>query len=265
MNLSGKRIVLTRQAGKNERLAELLGARGASIVEVPTITVADPESWAEVDESIRRLFAGDFEWVVFSSGNAVTRYCARLGCTPGEVFTKTRVAAVGSTTKRILQDKGIQVDLVPETYTAQDLALALGEGAGSVLLPRAQDVPVEMTRMLAELGWTPEHVTVYRTQTAEATGTAAGRVRAGDFDIVTFTSASTVRGFVELFGAPERLGLHPSADGGRRVASIGPVTAAECRALGLRVDAIADPHTVEGLAAALDASSDDPATGEMAR
>ncbi|MGI8774960.1 MAG: uroporphyrinogen-III synthase [Actinomycetota bacterium] len=265
MNLTGKRVVLTRQAGKNQRLAAMLEERGAVPIEAPTIAIVDPPAWTEVDASVRRLFAGEFEWVVFSSGNAVTRYCARLGCTPAAVFGKTKVAAVGSTTEQVLREKGVEVDLVPGSYTAVDLALALGEGSGRVLMPRAQDVPAEMTNVLSESGWTPEPVTVYRTETAEGSGPGAARVRAGDFDVVTLTSASTVRGFAELFGAPESLELHPSGGGSRSVVCIGPVTAAACEELGFRIDAQADPHTIEGLTSALEGLPDERSAGEMAR
>ena len=263
MTLAGKRIVLTRQSGKNEQLAKLLTERGARPVEVPTIDVVDPPSWTQVDASIRRLFAGEFEWVVFSSSNAVSRYCARLGCSPEEVFEKSKVAAVGSSTERSLRERGVNVDLVPASYTGADLGRALGQGTGSVLLPRAEDVPEEMTSILTDQGWTPEHVTVYRTVTSDGSSPGAGSVRDRDFDIVTFTSASTVRGFAELFGAPEDLGLHPGGD--RLVACIGPVTAAACSELGFRVDGTADPHTIEGLAVLLDRLPDVSSAGEVAR
>jgi uroporphyrinogen-III synthase len=71
---------------------------------------------------------------------------------------------------------------------------------------------------------------------------ARDALRAGKVDAVTFTSASTVRGFVGALG---------SVKGSPKVVCIGPVTAKEARAHGLTVHAVAKPHTIDGLGRAL--------------
>jgi uroporphyrinogen-III synthase len=71
---------------------------------------------------------------------------------------------------------------------------------------------------------------------------ARDALRAGEVDAVTFTSASTVRGFVGALG---------EVVGNPKVVCIGPVTAKEARAHGLTVHAVARPHTMEGLIEAL--------------
>lgn len=243
MELTDLRVVVTRQPGKAATLTGALEERGARVIELPTITIEPPESWTEVDSSIRSLFAGEFEWVAFTSANAVERYFSRLGCMPGEVFTKTKVAAVGTSTRAALEEGGISVDLVPDNYTAAALAQALGPGAGKVLLPRAAEVPPDMERELTAGGWTPHHVTTYRTVPARAEGETAEAVGRGEFDVVTFTSASTARGFAGMFD--------PLPLTGKKVACIGPVTTAACRELGITVDIEAEEHTIDGLVHAL--------------
>ena len=67
--------------------------------------------------------------------------------------------------------------------------------------------------------------------------------RAGEVDAITFTSSSTVKNFCDAVGAIA--GPQPA------VISIGPVTSQTAVELGLRVDAEADPHTIDGLVAAV--------------
>ncbi len=244
MGLDGARVVVTRSTEQSGKLSTLLRDRGAEVIEVPTIAIEPPESWADVDDAVRRLFQGEFEWVAFTSTNAVQRFFSRLGCMPAEVFTKTKVAAVGSATRALLNEHGVGVDLVPESFTAVALARSLGKGSGSVLLPRAADVPEDMGRALQAAGWKPHEVATYRTVPAER-GAQADIVASGEFDIITFTSASTVRGFTGMF--PDA----PAVVDGKIVACIGPVTAEACREAGLAVDVEAAEHTAQGLVDAL--------------
>lgn len=224
---------------------------GAHVIELPTIKVEPPDSWEGVDDSIRRLAQGGFEWVAFTSTNAVDKFFSRLGCMPDEVFKTTKIAAVGSSTGALLKEKGVTVALVPDDFTAEALAAGLGPGDGSILLPRAAEVPPTMVDVLEASGWRAHQVVAYRTVPAEP-GEGAAEVLAGRFDIVTFTSASTVRGFVGMLGDPGPLGLAASDEAeGKLVGCIGPITAEECAAHGLRVDVVAGEHTAAGLVQAL--------------
>jgi uroporphyrinogen III methyltransferase/synthase len=250
MELTGKRVVVTRNPEQAGSLQVLLEESGASVVFLPTISIEPPPSWDAVDDSIRQLATGEFEWVAFTSRNGAERFFSRLGCMPGEVFTQTKVAAVGSTTAAYLREHGVGVDLVPESYSAKALAEALGRGTGRVLLPRAADVPPDMELQLTANGWKTHEVAAYRTVPATAEGAAAEQVRSGSFDIVTFTSASTVRGFAGMMDLAA-LGLRPADPPTRVVACIGPVTASECELQGLRADVVADEHTAAGLIHAL--------------
>jgi uroporphyrinogen-III synthase len=120
-----------------------------------------------------------------------------------------------------------------------------------VLIPRAADAPKDVVRILTARGWTPEEVAAYRTVTATPEDQGAEAVRAGEFDVVIFSSASTAQGFVEIFGPPAALGLGLGDDVSRMVACIGPVTAETARELGFRVDIVPAEHTSEGIVAAL--------------
>lgn len=251
MGLDGRRVVVTRRPEQAGRLSAALRAANADVIELPTIRIEPPRSWTEVDDSIRKLASGSFDWVAFTSVNAVERFLSRLGCMPADAFGSTKVAAVGPATGEVLEANGINVDLVPDSYTGVSMARALGEGSGTILLPRAADVPPDMVEQLQAAGWKTHEVAVYRTLPAEPEGPAYEEVAAGYFDIVTFASASAVKGFLGMGFDIGGLGLRPQDTPRRLVACIGPITAETCTQGGLRVDVIATEHTVEGFVTAL--------------
>jgi uroporphyrinogen III methyltransferase/synthase len=251
--LFGIRVVVTRPRAQAGPLVSMLAGLGAATITLPTIAIADPPSWDELDWAVKKLTEGFYAWVIFPSANGVEKLFARLHSSGHDArsFGGTKVAAVGRATADRLAEQGISADLVPERFTAEDLADSLGHGAGHVLIPRAADAPEEIVRILKMHAWTPEEVIAYRTMAAKAEGPAVRAVRAGDFDVVIFTSASTVRRFVEMLGSPSELGLGPRDDAGATVACIGPITAEAARDLGFRVDIVPAEHTSEGLVAAL--------------
>lgn len=248
-SLTGKRVVVTRRREQSRALVKGLRSRGALPIECPTIKIASPLTWGPVDSAVTELAAGSFRWTLFTSVNAVDAFLSRDGA--GAALARVHVGAVGKRTQAALEEAGVEVDLVPETRTGAGLGTALGTGEGRVLLPRAEEVPPVLADLLEANGWTPHPVTVYRTVAVEPPGPARAAVEGGRFEAVTFTSASTVRGFSNAFPDLEVLG----PDGGdQKVAVIGEVTAAECHLLGIRVDAIADEPSNEALLAALEAA-----------
>jgi uroporphyrinogen-III synthase len=133
---------------------------------------------------------------------------------------------------------------MPTTFTTQALARAFPRGQGRVLCARADIAPEGLEDALAAKGWSPDRVDAYRTRMPRSLPAAArDALRRGEVDAVTFTSASTVWGFVGALG---------TVKGNPRVVCIGPVTAREAREHGMRVSAVARPHTIEGLVAALE-------------
>jgi uroporphyrinogen-III synthase len=133
---------------------------------------------------------------------------------------------------------------MPGSFTTAGLVRAFPHGEGRVLCARADVAPAGMEDALAAKGWTPVRVDAYRTRMAHTLPVEArAALRDGGVDAITFTSASTVRGFIGATGVVR---------GNPKVVTIGPVTAREAREHGLRVSAVARPHTIEGLVAALE-------------
>jgi uroporphyrinogen-III synthase len=240
--LEGVTVVVTRPREQSGDLLAILEARGAVPLLAPAIrTSAAPGS--RLARAANDLAEGAFAWAVFTSRAGVEAVLARLNGRP----LRASVAAVGDGTASTLRQFGVEPDLVPSTFTTTALARAMPEGSGRVLLARADIAPEGMEGDLERKGWTPVRVDAYRTSFARRLPSAVGRaILEGAVDAVTFTSASTVTGFTVV--ASEALAEAPRRP---RVVCIGPVTARAAREAGWHVDAVAGPHTIEGLVVAL--------------
>jgi uroporphyrinogen III methyltransferase/synthase len=180
--------------------------------------------------------------------NAVDAFFGRLERAGADARSLPRVAAIGPATAERLRTHGVLADCQPPTYTGAALVDALA-ATGSlrglrVLLPRAAEAPPTVPDGLEKLGATVTVVPAYSTAIAtDADPDLVRRFEAGSVDAVTFTSSSTVRGFLEAMGATRLASLPASI----RLVSIGPVTSATAREAGLSVAAEAADHTIPGL------------------
>jgi uroporphyrinogen III methyltransferase/synthase len=246
-------MVVTRPRHLAAALGDMLEEQGADVLYLPAIAIEDPPSWDELDRAIGNLSQGLYSWVVLTSVNAVDKFCARLDAAnlDARAFGGARVAAVGSSTAQALAKHRIRADLVPTRFTAETLAESLGRGSGRVLVPRAAGAPRAALELLEAGGWILEEIVAYATVRGSPGSAEISRVRSGDFDVVTFTSGSSVAAFVDLVAAPGALGLDPRDAPVRLVACIGPKTAGACRRLGFRVDLVSEEHSASGLVRAL--------------
>jgi uroporphyrinogen-III synthase len=243
MTLEGKCILVTRSEGDAESLASLLESEGAEAIAAPTIEFLPPEDPEPLDDALRRAVGGEFSWIVFATPRAVAAVAGRMDALHLTRPLPARAAGVGPTTVQAMREAGFVPALMPdEDFSSHGLVAAFPEGEGKVLLPRADIAPAELEEGLTDKGWTCVRVTAYLTRhPKELPGEARAALDEGRINAVVLTSPSTVRGYVRMAG--------------RRASPlyvcIGPVTAKAAREAGLKVDAVADPHTIEGLVAAL--------------
>jgi uroporphyrinogen-III synthase len=239
--LAGRTILVTRPADQSASLVKLLAQRGAHAIVAPAIEVLPIRS-AALTAALRGLAKGDFSWITITSRATVEMLASRLD-SPADV--RAKVAAIGDGSAEAFRRwTGRAPDLVPATFTTAGLARAFPRGEGRVLCARADIAPEGLEDALASKGWSPTRVDAYRTRMPRTLpADAREALRAGVVDAVTFTSASTVRGFVGALGPVK---------GNPKVVCIGPVTAKEARAHGLTVSAVASPHTIDGVVAALE-------------
>ncbi len=244
--LAHRRILVTRprrlSPSPGDPLVAALTALGADAIWLPAIRIAPPDDPARLDAAIGRAEVGDFDWIVFTSANAVDPVLDRLPAPPPGI----RVAAVGPATAAALEARGWPVDVVPPRHTAEALAAALGDVAGQrVLFPKADIARPAIEKDLAARGAIVDAVIAYRTLIAEPGPAALAELRAG-VDVATFASGSAVWAFATLAGGRPVDLLGPA-----RVACIGPETARVAMEAGLRVDILPDEHTIPALAAAI--------------
>jgi uroporphyrinogen-III synthase len=244
--LAGRRIVVTRAAQQSGGLREPLEQQGAEVLLLPTIEIVPPDSYAPLDDALRR--AGDFDWLVVTSANAVRVMDERLTALGlgAQSLAHVRCAAVGPSTADALRELGLAVDVVPERYVGEALADALADRVRGqrVLLVRAalarDVVPESLIAAGAEVAIVDAYCTVVP---ADAAGRARAVFGAESLpDAVVFTSGSTVTHLLDVL---RDAGLaFPS-----QVAcvSIGPVTSAALREAGLPVASEAETASLDGL------------------
>jgi uroporphyrinogen III methyltransferase/synthase len=244
--LFGKRILLTRARGDADDLAAKLWEVGAEPIVAPTIAIAPPDDPSPAELAVRevRIFA----WIVFTSRHGVEAFFDRLSAAGSDAraLGDVSVAAIGPKTAEALMRHGIRPDFVPPRYVSEEVAdglLERTEPDSRILLYRAQEARDVVPETLRAEGRHVDVIAAYKTVTVHDPTIADA---AADADVWTFTSASTVRGFVENVPDAARL------TAGRTVACIGPITAEAAREAGLRVDVVAEEYTYEGLFAALE-------------
>lgn len=248
-------VAVTRPGDGPGRLGELLEARGATVVHWPCIRFAPPEDPEAMGDAVGRLAA--YDWLVITSPRAACRWLDAIdesAGSPGQ--ERPGVAVAGPATADALLAGGWSVDRVPDEYSAGGLVAAFaaaGDAAGArVLFPCSDRASDELPEGLRALGAHVDRVVAYRTlptppdpeEVLEAA--SSGRVR-----VVTFTSPSTVEGFLA-----DLLGTARTAVTGRlRSAAIGPTTAEALRRNRWQ-PVVAEEATLEALATvAVDAAA----------
>ena len=238
--LFGRKVIVTRAREKASGLSRILQDLGARVVEVPTIRIEPASDGGEVlDRAAKELAAGRYEWLVFTSANAVDALLSRIPDT--RALGTVSVAAVGPATAEALRGYRIVPDLVapPGRQEATGLvdAFPYPSGAARVLFPRAAEGRDVLPEGLARRGWEVDVVEAYRTVRGQVPAGAADEVAGAD--AICFSSSSTVTGFLEACGSDA---VPPV------VVCIGPVTAETAGTAGLKVTAVAPHSSVEALA-----------------
>ena len=251
--LFGKSVLVTRARDQAREFVDRLLDLGANPIEVPTIRIAAPEDDGPLNEACTA--AGTFDWIVFTSVNAVDAFMEHLLAGPRDVraLQGVRLCAIGPATAAQLGRFGLKVDLMPSEHRAEAIGEALRresdlEGT-RVLLPRADLARALLPSELRHAGAEVVEVTAYRTVPVSQPHDVDiyKMLLEQEIDVVTFTSASTVRNFVKLVGAEPAIDLL----GTTVVAAIGPVTAEAGRQLGIETTIIPSTYTVPALAQAI--------------
>ena len=250
--LYGWTVLVPRTKEQAGDMSDRLIDHGALPIEVPTIAVEPPRSPAQMERAVKGLVDGRYQWVVFTSTNAVRAVWekfAEFGL-DARAFSGVKIACVGESTADRVRAFGISPELVP---SGEQSSLGLldefpeydeiFDPVNRVLLPRADIATETLAEGLRERGWEIEDVTAYRTvRAAPPPAETREMIKTGGFDAVCFTSSSTVRNLVGIAGKPHARTI---------VACIGPKTAETAAEFGLRVDVQPETAAVGPLVDAL--------------
>jgi uroporphyrinogen-III synthase len=244
-------VLVGRAAHQAGALSSGLRELGAKVIEIPFIEIRKPSSYLPLDSALKRLH--EYDWLILTSANGVEAFWERLGNLhlSERELAHLKIAAIGPATKKAIQKRGVQVDVVPKEYVAESVVESLRDQIRGkrVLLARAKVardvIPEELRKLGAQVDVVEAYETVIPRESQE-------RLRAVLNDpklrpqLITFTSSSSVRNFMNLIA-----GEGPRATQDIRMASIGPVTSATLRELRLQVDIEAKEFTIPGLIEAI--------------
>ncbi|GAB93337.1 uroporphyrinogen-III methyltransferase/uroporphyrinogen-III synthase [Gordonia rhizosphera NBRC 16068] len=250
--LYGWTVLVPRTKDQAGDMSDRLRSHGAIPKEVPTIAVEPPRSPAQMERAVKGLVDGRYQWVVFTSTNAVRAVWekfAEFGL-DARAFSGVKIACVGEATAEKVRTFGIQPELIP---SGEQSSLGLLDDfppyddvfdpVNRILLPRADIATETLSEGLRERGWEIDDVTAYRTvRAAPPPAETREMIKTGGFDAVCFTSSSTVRNLVGIAGKPHARTI---------VACIGPKTAETATEFGLRVDVQPETASVPELIDAL--------------
>ncbi len=250
--LFGWRVLVPRTKDQAASLSTGLRGYGAVPEEVPTISVEPPRNPLQMDKAVRGLVEGRYEWIAFTSVNAVKAVREKFEeyGLDARAFSGLKIAAVGDKTAAAIAAWGLRADLMPSGEQSAAGLLAdwpeyddVLDPINRVFLPRADIATENLVAGLVDLGWECDDVTAYRTVRATPPpAPTRDAIKSGKFDAVVFTSSSTVRNLVGIAGKP-----HPSTV----IAVIGPATAKTAEEHGLRVDVLSPKPDVDELVGAL--------------
>ncbi len=247
--LFGRGVVITRPERQADDLARLLAAQGASPIAFPTISIVPPKDWNELDRALDHLES--YHWLIFTSANGVNFFFKRLREKSRDIrdLQGIKICCIGPATARQIEDRGIKVDLVPQEFIAEGILksfASLDLSGKKILVPRAAVARDILPEGLKKQGATVDVVTTYQTvKSGRKKEELMKLIDAGEVDIITFTSSSTVNNFMEIMGAEYVL---PSSI---QIACIGPVTAATAKKAGFPIDISREEYTMEGLVQSL--------------
>ena len=246
--LFGKRVLITRAGEQSGEFARALLARGAQPVLAPVIAIAPVDDTSAAERAFQDL--SSYAWLIFTSQNGVDAFFRRLAARQGDARSigRVKLAAIGERTAARLRTYGVIADLVPAEFISEEIArevIARSTAGDRILLYRAQEARDVLPQMLQDAGLDVTIVAAYTTVIPPDEDFAS---KVSEADVLTFTSASTVRGFVALL----RDVAASRAASGKCVACIGPITANAAAQAGLNVDVVAPVHTTAGLLDALE-------------
>ncbi|WP_419176962.1 uroporphyrinogen-III C-methyltransferase [Desulfosediminicola sp.] len=252
--LFGKKIIVTRTREQASELMVGLEEAGANCLEYSTINIEPVENYDVLDGELERL--NEYHWILFTSLNGVKYFFDRLferGLDARDLKGPD-IGVVGKSTADYLMQYGLNADLIPSVFTGEGLAESLldqGVEGRNILIPRAVQAREILPETLRGAGAQVTVTPVYQNIPPQGRKDALREdLEAGDVDMITFTSSSTVRNFLTMVEAKDSEELQQLL-AGVKIAAIGPITAKTVTDNGLKVDIQPQEYTIQALVDAI--------------
>ncbi len=248
--LFGKRVLVTRTRQQASSLSEKIEDLGGEATEFATIKIEKPESYDEIDKAMGEI--QKYDWIIFTSVNGVHAFFDRMKKLDFDIrlLHKARLCAIGPSTAKALDDMGFNIEFVPAEYRAEAIVEGLRDKiqpGQHVLLPRADIGREVLISEIEKMGARVDNIHVYRTVVPEQDRNKLMTIlKETQIDVITFTSASTVKNFLQILGE-ENKGLLENIS----LAVIGPITEETMVQYGLKADIQAVEYTIDGLVTAI--------------
>ena len=240
--LAGWKVLVTRPRQHISKTADLLRKKGAEVLELPSICTVPVEDNSRLYEAFEKLAA--YQWIIFTSPVGVEIFFDEMDRKEMDVRSlgQAKIAVIGEGTKKKLKEHHLLADFMPSVYDGETLGTELAkelQGDEKILIPRAEAGNKKLTELLEQTGAKVDDIATYTTCSEKSRLIDEKKeFETGSVDCVVFTSASTVKGFVE--GTP---GLDYTSV---KAACIGKQTKAAADAYGMQTR-MAKKATIESL------------------
>ncbi len=244
--LKGKRVVVTRASSQAGQLKSLLEARGADVLEIPTIKILAPQTEAEQREFVEHVsHVHTYDWLVFTSVNGVEQFFESFfkAYADARSLGGAKIAAVGPSTAAKINSYRYAVDLMPTKYVGEELVKEFADKESienlTVMWVRGSEARDVVFHGLTALGAIVDECIAYETvaETEDVTGDRK-RLSEEGADYILFANGAGARNFFENGNV---------LPAGCKIASIGKITSETLRELGQTVDVESDESTMESL------------------
>jgi uroporphyrinogen-III synthase len=192
-SLAGKKILVTCEKGLAEAFEKKLKKSDAEVFVLPAIEIKPVDDWKEVDEYILDL--QNYDWLIFTSQNVVKYFFQRMAKSrAGKDWNKNfKIAAVGESTKNLIEKNNCKVSFLPEKFTAMDLARSLNDvSEKKILFPHGDRINAKAIHELKRRGAQVDEVILYKNIEADLSKRSIGLLNK-NFDFITFMSPSAVK------------------------------------------------------------------------
>ena len=250
--LFGKTIIVTRSRDQASVFSDQLIDLGANVLEYPTINITDPDDFGPLDRELKNL--GSTDWLIFTSVNGVDAFFNRIFELGRDVrdLKGVKICSIGPSTTERIKGFHVSIDCQPPKYVAESVIEALkkvDEIKGKrFLMPRTDIARSYIPEELEKLGAEVSDIIAYKTELAtDGDNIVLDKLKDGEVDIVTFTSASTVKNFVKIIGEDNLSAFKDNV----QFASIGPITNESAKGMDIEISIKAEEYTIPGLVQAI--------------